>query len=192
MPSSSRLTSLEDETVLNLWFPLLYTLPSVLSAGAPRTPTLDDYVWAHCVYWSRAQSLPVPLQPGSASQLVGSSSSSSSSGGSSQRRGGPGTRRQPPLIVHEGIVPGLDFVNHAPSESGAQCWWEVIRGEHGGSKTTAGEGVQGSGQAGGSGSSESSRGTGPGPHGSMLANVEVRLQLYRGARVRAGEEVLMR
>jgi hypothetical protein len=92
-------------------------------------------------------------------------------------------------MIHEGIVPGLDFVNHAPSEGGAQCWWEVVM--HDGGKDSQTAGAQGDSST-ASSSSRGSASAGTGPHNSMLSNAEVRLQLYRGARVRAREEVLMR
>lgn len=57
---------------------LCTALRAVASAlGSPREPTMDDMIWAHCVFWSRGQSLPVPNQPGAGgqccvSQLLGS------------------------------------------------------------------------------------------------------------------------
>lgn len=64
---------------------------------ALREPNLDDLIWAHCVFWSRGQSLPVPKQAGAASQIVAAD-----------------PKRAPALLeVTEALVPGLDFANHA-------------------------------------------------------------------------------
>ncbi|KAJ9515243.1 hypothetical protein QJQ45_002374 [Haematococcus lacustris] len=93
------------------------------AVAAPRAPTYDDWVWAHSVFWSRGQSLPVPNTQGTASQLVAGKAPSAAA---------------ELLTVHEAIIPGLDFANHAPT-----------------------------------------------------ANVEVRLQLYRGARVVPGQELFI-
>lgn len=42
----------------------------MLHAGPCRPPQVEDLLWAHCVFWSRGQSLPVPHQPGAASKVV--------------------------------------------------------------------------------------------------------------------------
>jgi len=85
--------------------PGLRAVASALKAA--REPTVDDLVWAHCVFWSRGQSLPVPRQAGAASQIVARD-----------------PRRAAALLdVTEALVPGLDFANHATTRP--PCWWEV-------------------------------------------------------------------
>lgn len=78
--------------------PALSTLCRDLGLPAP---SLEDLVWAHSVFWSRGQSLPVP-EAGAASSAE------------AQRAGR--------MRTVEGLVPGLDFINHRPSP---QCWWDV-------------------------------------------------------------------
>jgi hypothetical protein len=63
-------------------------------------PQLAHFLWAHSVYWSRAQSLP-----------VGSSAAGSSVSAAVEDE-----------EVVEAIVPGLDFCNHSLRPS---CWWRV-------------------------------------------------------------------
>lgn len=65
---------------------------------ATPAPTLDDYKWANSVFWSRAITFPTPVSSGL-----------------------PGTKQL--LEMHEGIVPGLDFANHAP---GSAARWTVF------------------------------------------------------------------
>lgn len=59
-------------------------------AGAPSPPTESDFLWAHAVFWSRAIAFPCPPEalPGGRSTTAGPS-------------------------PQEGVVPGLDFCNHA-------------------------------------------------------------------------------
>ncbi|KAL6784072.1 hypothetical protein ACKKBG_A04680 [Auxenochlorella protothecoides x Auxenochlorella symbiontica] len=59
-------------------------------AGAPFPPTESDFLWAHAVFWSRAIAFPCPPEalPGGRSTTAGPS-------------------------PQEGVVPGLDFCNHA-------------------------------------------------------------------------------
>ena len=66
------------------------------TAVGPTPTTLDDFLWAHSVFWSRSIAFPSPAGGG---------------GGSS--RG---------VEMQEGIVPGLDFCNHA---TGSPCRWTV-------------------------------------------------------------------
>jgi hypothetical protein len=94
--------------------------------GCTSLPTFEHFLWAHCVFWSRGQSLPVPNQPGEASQLLASANGGNSS---------TSKRLKNMFTVHEGIVPGLDFANHRFSAPG--CWWEVCRDGAGGSGDTS-------------------------------------------------------
>ncbi|GBF87660.1 hypothetical protein Rsub_00371 [Raphidocelis subcapitata] len=110
--------------------------------GSAGEPTFEDFLWAHSVFWSRGQSLPVPVRgapagggsgggadgleqlEGEEEPAAGSSSSSSSSNGANAKRqqAAGGTLR---VEVWEGVVPGLDFANHSVQPN---CWWEVAEG----------------------------------------------------------------
>ena len=71
-----------------------------LSAGAEAAPTFDDFLWAYSIFWSRALTFPCPTP--------------------STAPGAPAA-----VVMQEGIVPGLDFCNHAP---GSACGWTVFGG----------------------------------------------------------------
>jgi hypothetical protein len=79
-------------------------VPACCQAGVP-TPSLDDFLWATSIFWSRALALPVAYtQPGGSATGGGDSSSSSS---------------VVRIKVLEGLVPGVDLANHS-SQVG---WW---------------------------------------------------------------------
>ncbi len=147
-----------QETWEHLKGPLQEVAASSTPAHAPRPRPLafDDLLWAHCVFWSRGQALPVPTQPGAASQLVAQQQQQ-------QRRHHAGAAQG--IVVHEGLVPGLDFANHAGGRAG--CWWEVV--QHGG----GGGGAQG-------GAQQPPRPT---------DTASIRLQLHRGFTARPGDEL---
>ncbi|KAK9841855.1 hypothetical protein WJX81_007488 [Elliptochloris bilobata] len=54
------------------------------SGAAEHKPAFADFVWAHSIFWSRAQAFPAPVLHGG----------------------------RPSVRAEEGIVPGLDFCNH--------------------------------------------------------------------------------
>jgi len=72
-------------------------------AGETSTPTLEDFMWADSVFWSRCQTLPV----------VARSDASEQGGG------------EEVVTSVEAIVPGLDFANHSGHSS--NCRW-VLQG----------------------------------------------------------------
>jgi hypothetical protein len=82
--------------------------------GGGRRPTFEDYVWADSVFWSRAISFPCPAHLPAAG----------GSGGSGES-GGAGAPTNNTVVAVEGIIPGLDFCNHA---AGARCRWTVFGG----------------------------------------------------------------
>ncbi|KAF5839731.1 hypothetical protein DUNSADRAFT_18731 [Dunaliella salina] len=156
-------------------------------AGTERAPCWDDMLWAHCMFWSRGHSLPVPKKEGAASNLV-----------AQDPKGAPSF-----MHVHEGLVPGLDFANHS---SLPQCWWEVAShpptrpptpantpsssntsdNEDNGSSVSGGgrrERASVNGQAAKTGSEMQGAGEGCGLASSIL------LQLHRGATVEPGQEL---
>ncbi|KAL6752002.1 hypothetical protein V8C86DRAFT_631700 [Haematococcus lacustris] len=174
------------------------------AVAAPRAPTYDDWVWAHSVFWSRGQSLPVPNTQGTASQLVAGKAPSAAA---------------ELLTVHEAIIPGLDFANHAPT-AGAQCWWDVAAlppptppphpaplittnppgpqatstsplSTHSPHPPTPSTHLHTSPATSPSSSAEANQTSSPSSCSPALANVEVRLQLYRGARVVPGQELFI-
>jgi hypothetical protein len=77
-----------------------------LGAGAEAPPTFDDFLWAYSIFWSRALAFPCPAAAAAA----------------------PGAAAAAPsgVSMQEGIVPGLDFCNHAP-QSAAR--WTVFGGD---------------------------------------------------------------
>ena len=115
--------------------------------GVFEPPRFEEWLWAYSAFWSRGQSLPVPVcaggvggggagggqsdapleireeqdPPGAGGGSSGSSSgggsSSSSGGGGSESSGGGEVQR---VVVLEGIVPGIDFANHS-----TQVRWRV-------------------------------------------------------------------
>jgi hypothetical protein len=115
--------------------------------GAAGEPSFEDFLWAYSVFWSRGQSLPVPVRDeppagGSSGGAGGSEGEEpegeqlegSGGGGGGGGGGGTGTgKRQRAsggalrVEVWEGVVPGLDFANHSVQvglSAGAArtCW----------------------------------------------------------------------
>lgn len=105
-----RATAALGRRVRDTWARLEAPLAGLARDLGLRRPTMEDWVWAYGVFWSRGQSLPVP-QSGSASQALARHSS--------------GRGESVPITILEGLVPGLDFANHRVSP-GPQCWWEVV------------------------------------------------------------------
>lgn len=75
------------------WLRLAPAAAALAAAEAGKdapAPTLEDFRWANSVFWSRAIAFPAPVSAGV-----------------------PGANAL--LEMHEGIIPGLDFANHAPA-----------------------------------------------------------------------------
>jgi hypothetical protein len=87
-------------------------------AGEYREATFEDFLWAYSVFWSRAQSLPVPVRGGGGG----------GEGGGSAEGGGGGTEGAVRLEVVEGVVPGLDFANHS-MQVGARGGGRMAQGD---------------------------------------------------------------
>lgn len=64
------------------------------ASGLQAAPGLDDWLWANSVFWSRAIAFPSPTPDGGSS-----------------------------VAIQEGIVPGLDFCNHAVD---SPCKWRML------------------------------------------------------------------
>lgn len=100
----------------------------VLSEGVgpeKGTPTWDDFLWAHSIFWSRAIAMPVPRDV--VVEVIGDDNEdkdtrTGSTGSSSTKKAQHSTKSRKVIVVEEGIVPGLDFANHATP---AKCRWTV-------------------------------------------------------------------
>ncbi len=84
------------------------------AAGLGAPPTLADFTWAYSVFWSRGMAFPAPAP----SSLMPSGAGCEHRGAS----GGPDDHPLSSVVAQEGILPGLDFCNHAP---GAPVRWTV-------------------------------------------------------------------
>eukprot|EP00798_Chlamydomonas_sp_ICE-L_P017833 gene17833-24217_t len=89
---------------------LVYT--DLIAVPPSRNPTFEDLLWAHSVFWSRGQALPIPKE-GTASKAVAAS-----------KAGGVSVDPSNAVHVVDAIVPGLDFANH--HVTAPPCWWEVV------------------------------------------------------------------
>ncbi|KAI5647308.1 hypothetical protein M9H77_33313 [Catharanthus roseus] len=126
------LLSLYNEKVKKLAEKLL-TLHGYLE----REVTFDDFLWAHSIFWTRAQNIPLPhsyvLPAVQGEKDVAISSSSRESGlnvsqvsymngTQGQVAGVPHISQEEGTIWVEGLVPGIDFCNH---DLKALATWEV-------------------------------------------------------------------
>jgi hypothetical protein len=84
-------------------------------AGLATPPSLADFTWAYSVFWSRGMAFPAPAVLSAGGVSVGGSGEN------------PTTTS---IVAQEGILPGLDFCNHAP---GAPVRWTVYGAGGGGS-----------------------------------------------------------
>ncbi|KAL9252386.1 Ribosomal lysine N-methyltransferase set10-like protein [Drosera capensis] len=81
-----------------------------LDGGSESEVTFEDFMWANCVFWSRAMNIPLPhsfvfpetKETGAELQIADQGISATSA------RSSPGE-----TLWVEGIVPGIDFCNHA-------------------------------------------------------------------------------
>eukprot|EP00887_Chlorella_sp_A99_P000944 scaffold5.g944.t1 len=91
------------------------------SGARGATPSLADFQWAHSLFWSRAISFPCRMPAAAAAHDGGASASCDAA--SSDVADGDGAWA---VVMQEGLVPGLDFCNHA---GGAACRWTVFGAE---------------------------------------------------------------
>lgn len=89
--------------------------------GVFKEPTFQDFLWAYSVFWSRGQSLPVPIREAAAAEEGegGATTAAEGAGGGQRRQEGRGKEGVAVrVVVYEGIVPGLDFANHSTQVGG--------------------------------------------------------------------------
>jgi hypothetical protein len=102
-------------------------------AGEYRDATFEDFLWAHSVFWSRAQGLPVPVREAapaaaapaaaagpSGDALEGEEGEEGGGESGSDGAGGGAASGAVQFVVLEGVVPGLDFANHSTQVRGAR------------------------------------------------------------------------
>jgi len=89
-----------------------------------QEPTFEDFVWAYSAFWSRGQSLPVPVRPAAGGAEEGAAGEEGSGEGGS-------SSEVVRLEVQEGVVPGLDFANHGTQVCVCVCVFHVGGGTGG-------------------------------------------------------------
>ncbi|KAL9228956.1 hypothetical protein vseg_004480 [Gypsophila vaccaria] len=103
----------------------------VLDGDLESEATFEDFLWANSVFWTRALNIPVPRSfvfPESEEETNGCSLNPSQDSGSDNHevkgtdRGVNSDSVQGETIWIEGLVPGIDFCNHALK---AAATWEV-------------------------------------------------------------------
>lgn len=171
-------TKLHQRHLANQWSRLQPACtPLFRTLGLYDQPGEDDWKWAYSIFWSRGQSLPLPVKGGPRAE--GPTDSAATGPVHS-----PANPQGDTVEVVEGIVPGLDLCNH---QSPANCWWEVHKGEGEPRGVAANKAPRPNGSA-DAASSEQEPG---GPPHVASPSFQVRLLTTRKECPRVGQELFM-